>query len=169
MRAPRRRINIGVQAGNITNMAVSKHRDESSRHGERFNPWRKAVSPRVQAFALLQPAMLALLRSPISRISRNLLKTSVYLVQARVHFPARPLPPRSVVSLSTTPARRAEEDPLSPSIIALSQSPLVQKLANNPEAMEAFRAFLKVIVDEGAFLFPPLSLTSAIILYWSMI
>ena len=99
--------------------------------------------------------MLALLRSPISQISQNLLKTSACLVQARLHLRIRPLPPRNVVLLSTTPARRAEEDPLSPSIVALSQSPLMQKLVNNPEAMEAFRAFLKVIVDEGAFLFPP--------------
>lgn len=29
----------------------------------------------------------------------------------------------------------------------------MQKLANNREAMQAFRAFLKVIIDEGAFLF----------------
>ncbi len=111
--------------------------------------------------------MLALLRSPISRISHNLLKTSVCLVQAQWRFPMRPLPPRNVVLLSTTPARRAEEDPLSPSIVALSQSPLMQKLVNNPEAMEAFRAFLKVIVDEGAFPFSPLSSTSAMTLHWT--
>ena len=120
-----------------------------------------------QAFALLQPAMLALLCSPIARISPNLLKTSACLAQTRLHFPTRPLLPRNVVLLSTTPTRRAEEDPLSPSIVALSQSPLMQKLMNNSEAMEAFRAFLKVIVDEGAFLFPPFSLTSAMILYWT--
>jgi hypothetical protein len=52
-----------------------------------------------------------------------------------------------VASFSSTPGWRAEEDPLSPSIVALSQSPLMEKLANNPEAMDAFRAFLKVIVD----------------------
>ena len=97
--------------------------------------------------------MLALLRSPISRISQNMLKTSACLVQTRLRLPTRPLPPQNVVLLSTTPARRAEEDPLSPSIVALSQSPLMQKLVNNPEAMEAFRAFLKVIVDEGASFF----------------
>jgi len=97
--------------------------------------------------------MLALFRSPILRISQNALKASAYLVQARARFPARPLPPRNFASFSTTPARRAEEDPLSPSIVALSQSPLMQKLANNREAMQAFRAFLKVIIDEGAFLF----------------
>ena len=97
--------------------------------------------------------MLALLRSPILRISQNVLKSSAYLIQARVRFPVRPLPPRNAASFSSTSARRAEEDPLSPSIVALSQSPLMQKLANNPEAMEAFQAFLKVIVDEGKLLF----------------
>jgi len=115
----------------------------------------EAVRPRVQSSKHLPPStplMLALLRLPISRISRNALKASAYLVQARVRFPTRPLLPRNVASLSTTPARRAEEDPLSPSIVALSQSPLMQKLANNSEAMDAFRAFLKVIVDEGAFI-----------------
>jgi len=96
--------------------------------------------------------MLALLRSPISRISRNAPKNSAYLVQARVRFPARQLPPQNVAKFSTTPTRRAEEDPLSPSIVALSQSPLMQKLVNKPEALEAFRAFLKVIVSEGTSL-----------------
>jgi len=99
--------------------------------------------------------MLALLRSPISQLSRGVLKTSAYLVQTRVRFPTRPLPPRNVATFFTTTARRAEEDPLSPSIVALSQSPLMQKLVNAPEAMDAFRAFSKVIIDEGAFLFSP--------------
>ena len=99
--------------------------------------------------------MLALLRSPSSRIPRDVLKTSAYLVQARVCFPTRPLPPRNVATFFTTAARRAEEDPLSPSIVALSQSPLMQKLVNNPDAMNAFQAFLKVIIDEGAFPFSP--------------
>ena len=70
-------------------------------------------------------------------------------------FPTRPLPPRNVATFFTTAARRAEEDPHSPSIVALSQSPLMQKLVNNPDAMDAFQAFLKVVIDEGAFPFSP--------------
>lgn len=109
--------------------------------------------------------MLALFRSPISQISRNALKAGAYLVQVRMRFPARPLPPQNLATFFTTPVGRAEEDPLSPSIVALSQSPLIQKLANNRKAMEAFQAFLRAIADEGALL-SSTSFTSGRNLYW---
>jgi hypothetical protein len=143
----------------------SAHRSRAARQPPVASRPNKAL---FKAFVLCRfpPAMLALLRTPVSRISQNALKASASLVQARARLPIRPLPPRNGALFATTPARRAEGDPLSPSIVAMSQSPLVQKLANNPQAMEAFRAFFKVIADEGAllFLFPLCSLQRDLVL-----